>query len=150
MLVKVVDASALGALVFGEPKAASIAMALAEARLFAPALLWFELASICFKKIRVRPTEAEQLLAAFKLGSRLTIQIVEVDYFSVLELARRTDLTVYDASYLWLAEYLHGELVTLDKKMLKVVSRIKASDLSLTPCFKPQTCTDVVSHPPIR
>jgi uncharacterized protein with PIN domain len=43
MAVKVVDASALAALLFGEPEAER----LGNARLAAPALLGFELANVC-------------------------------------------------------------------------------------------------------
>lgn len=51
MAVLIVDASALGALIFGEPKADAIAEKLSEGPMVAPALIWFELASICLKKI---------------------------------------------------------------------------------------------------
>jgi uncharacterized protein with PIN domain len=44
IVVKVVDASALAALLFGEPEAEAIAGRLDNARLVAPALLAFELA----------------------------------------------------------------------------------------------------------
>jgi len=42
MPVKVVDASALGALVFGEPGAEIVAKQLSRSTLAAPQLLWFE------------------------------------------------------------------------------------------------------------
>jgi len=123
MLVRVVDASALGALVFGEPKAETIASALTNASLVAPALLWFELASICLKKIKAHPTQKTMILKAFNLADRLTIDIVEVNHSAVITLAKETGLTTYDASYVWLAKQLNGELVTLDAKMLRVVNR---------------------------
>jgi predicted nucleic acid-binding protein len=123
MLVRVVDASALGALVFGEPKAETIASALTNASLVAPALLWFELASICLKKIKAHPTQKTMILKAFNLADRLTIDIVEVNHSAVITLAKETGLTTYDASYVWLAKQLKGELVTLDAKMLRVVNR---------------------------
>ena len=47
MSVLVVDASALGALVFGEPRAEEMAEALSHGPIVAPALLWFELTSVC-------------------------------------------------------------------------------------------------------
>jgi len=50
--VKVVDASALAALVFGEPEAGAVAERLTGARLTAPALLGFEIANICVVKMR--------------------------------------------------------------------------------------------------
>jgi predicted nucleic acid-binding protein len=117
MPVRVVDGSALGALVFGEPKAEEIAEALAEAQIAAPALLWYELANLCLGKIKAHPKQRDQILRAFELAHRLTIQIAEVDHPAVVELAEKTGLTTYDASYLWLARHLDGELITLDKRM---------------------------------
>lgn len=117
MLVRVVDASALGALVFAEPKAEEIAKALADAPMVAPSLIWFELASICLGKLKAHPAQEKQILKAFDLARRLAIQIVEVEHLAVVELARKTGLTTYDASYLWLARHLPGDLVTLDRRM---------------------------------
>jgi len=68
MLFRVVDASALGALVFGEPKAEEIAKALADAPMTAPALIWFELASICLRKLKAHPIQEKQILKAFDLA----------------------------------------------------------------------------------
>jgi hypothetical protein len=45
--VKVVDASALAALLFGEPEAEDVVRRLDGARLGAPGLLVFELANVC-------------------------------------------------------------------------------------------------------
>ena len=50
MPVLIVEASALGALIFGEPQAGEISERLSEGIMVAPALIWFELASICLKK----------------------------------------------------------------------------------------------------
>jgi predicted nucleic acid-binding protein len=117
MSVRVVDASAVGALIFGEPKAEKISEALSDGPLAAPALIWFELASICLKKIKTRPSQRALILEAFELAKKLNIEIIEVDHLAVIELAKDTGLTTYDASYLWLASELQGELVTLDAKM---------------------------------
>jgi predicted nucleic acid-binding protein len=43
---------------------------------------------------------------------------------AVLELARTTALTAYDASYLWLARHLRGELVTLDRTIRKSAAKV--------------------------
>jgi predicted nucleic acid-binding protein len=117
MPVRIVDASALGALVFGEPKAEEIAKTLGDSRMAAPALIWFELASICLRKIKAHPAQRDQILGAFLMAGKLAIEIVEVDHWAVVNLADETGLTTYDASYLWLAGYLEGELITLDAKM---------------------------------
>jgi predicted nucleic acid-binding protein len=117
MPVRIVDASALGALVFGEPKAEEIAKALGDSPLAAPALIWFELAGICLRKIKAHPARRDQILGAFLMAGKLAIEIVEVDHWAVVNLADETGLTTYDASYLWLAGHLKGELITLDGKM---------------------------------
>ncbi len=111
------DASALAALLFGEPEAEAIAARLTGARLAAPSLLEYELANVCLTKIRRQPGQRETLRAAFGLAHRLNVETVAVDQASVLDLAEATGLTAYDASYLWLARSLSGELVTLDRRL---------------------------------
>ena len=115
--ILVVDASALGALIFGEPQAEEMASRLKGGSMVAPTLFWFELASICLKKIKAHPRLKKKLLLALGLVGRLTIQPIEVDQPEVVQLAWQTGLTTYDAGYLWLVQRLRGELVTLDKKL---------------------------------
>jgi len=57
--VKVVDASALAALLFAEPEAETIAERLEGARLAAPSLLYLEVANVCLTRIRRRPGQRE-------------------------------------------------------------------------------------------
>ena len=115
--IKVVDASALAAILFAEPEAAAIAERLTGARLTAPSLLDYELANVCLTKIRRQPSQREALRAAFRLAHRLRVETLAVDHAAILDLAEATGLTAYDASYLWLARSLGGELVTLDRKL---------------------------------
>ena len=126
MAVKVLDASALGALVFGEPEAEAVAETLSDSTLVAPYLLWFEVASIAFKKIARHPVYSKQIREAFRMAEQLEIELLEVDHVEVMELAAKTRLTTYDASYLWLARATADELVTLDKRLLRAFSQFKA------------------------
>ena len=119
MRVKVVDASTVAALLFGEPEAEAIAARLADASLVAPSLLRFELANVCLTKSHRHPDQQPTLTAAFRLRERLAVEEVAVDHDGTLELAATTGLTAYDASYLWLARKLGAELVTLDKRLAK-------------------------------
>ncbi len=117
MAVKVVDASALGALLFGEPDGALVAERLRAAGLVAPALLPFEIANICLKKVRRHPDQRDALIAAFEMLGRMEVGVMDVDHGDVLGLAERSGLTTYDASYLWLARRTSSELVTLDRQL---------------------------------
>ena len=100
MAVKVVDASALAALLFGEPEAEAVAMRLEGSSLVAPALLGFEITNTCLKKLRRNPQKRDALLIAFARYFRMPIEIVEVDHSETLQLAEAFGLTGYDAAYL--------------------------------------------------
>lgn len=115
----VVDASALASVLFGEPGNEEVASRLEGRVLVAPALLRFELANICWKKVRRHPDDRERILAAHTLADGLDLHEVEVRFADVAELADRTNLTAYDASYLWLAQALDLDLVTLDAKLAR-------------------------------
>lgn len=126
MAVKVVDASAVAALLFGEPEAEAIAERLADAWLVAPGLLAFELAHVCLLKSRRHPRQKPALIAAFRLSTRLGVEEMAVDHEAALELAAATGLTTYDASYLWLARALGAELVTLDRPLARAEATLRS------------------------
>ena len=115
MTAKVVDASALGALLFGEPEGPTVARHLHGAALIAPALLPFEVANVCLKKMRRHPDRRDALVVAFAMLDRMEVDIVDVDHDEALGLAEPSGLTAYDASYLWFARRAGSELVSLDR-----------------------------------
>ncbi len=119
MPARVVDASALAALIHAEPEAVDVAERLAQATLIAPALLPHELDSVCAKKIRANPRDRRRLLEARALAGELGIALLEVDHGAVIELALATGLTAYDAAYLWLAAAHGADLVTLDARLAR-------------------------------
>ncbi|MBS0275318.1 MAG: type II toxin-antitoxin system VapC family toxin [Proteobacteria bacterium] len=120
---KVVDTSALAAIVFAEPRARDAEDLLQESKLFAPSLIRFEMAHICVKKMRERPKDSDLILSQFALSQRIPIQIVQVDYTEVVLLARKFKLSAYDASYLWLAREMNIPLITLDKDLRKAAAK---------------------------
>jgi predicted nucleic acid-binding protein len=122
MAVKVVDASALAALLFGEPEGEHVAVRLAGEHLVAPPLIAFELASVCLKKLRRHPQQRAALMAGFAMFDRISIENVEIDQANAIQLAETHGLSSYDAAYLWLARALAAELVTLDKRLQSVAA----------------------------
>lgn len=120
---KVVDASALAAILFGEPEAESVASQLGDSNLRAPVLIEYELANVCLIKCKRNPEQREALIRAFDLRREFDLEYMNVDLDSTLLLAAQTGLTVYDASYLWLARTFGSDLVTLDRQLLRAVTQ---------------------------
>ncbi len=112
-----VDASALAAVLFGEPEAEKLAARLGDLDLLAPTLLPHEVGSVALKKLELYPSQRVAIREALGLFTRLGVSQVEVPLAEVVELAERQTLTVYDAAYLWLARALGCELVTLDRTL---------------------------------
>lgn len=113
----VVDASAVAALLFGEPDGPGVASRLEGRALFAPSLIRYELASVCLKKARENGDQRSKILTAFDLFPRLGIQEVQIPPHGLVSLAEKTSLTTYDAAYLWLAQELGVDLVSLDTRL---------------------------------
>ena len=120
MADKVVDASAIAAMLFGEPEAPTVREMMGGAGLLAPALLDFELANVCLRKLRRHPEQGAALARSFGLRRHLAIRELTVDQSAVVRLASATGLSSYDASYLWLARDLGVELITLDRRLAAV------------------------------
>lgn len=114
---KVIDASALAAVLFAEASDHLVAARLLDCDLVAPVLLDFELVNVCVSKMRRAPADRDKLLAGYRMRQTLMIETMNVDHAEVLALAQHTGLTGYDASYLHLARMLEVELVTLDRQL---------------------------------
>ena len=114
----VIDASALAAVVFDEPEGQGVAARLDRAEhVDAPGLLWYEMASVCAKKIHRHPQAADDLSTALREATDLPVRTHNVDPLDAVMVAQETGLSAYDASYLWLARHLDADLVTLDQRL---------------------------------
>lgn len=121
---KVVDASALAAVVFGEPESEAMAARLRGAALHAPPILPFEMANVAWKKARRQPEFAGVYRAAIAEFLLLPIRMIHVDIEAALDLALEAQVTAYDAAYVVAARLLNVELVTLDKKLAEAAKRM--------------------------
>jgi predicted nucleic acid-binding protein len=124
---RVVDASALAAVLLDETTADAIWARLRDHQLAAPALLYFEVANACLKKAKSYPEKQEIFHIAVDQLCRIPIQIVDVDFRAISRLALEYRLSAYDASYLWLARELGAELITLDAKLERAYVAIGSS-----------------------
>ena len=117
MTTVVIDASALGALMFFEPSAAGIEDAIRGHDLVAPRLLRFEIVSIALRKYRRFPDQRSACHRAVARFPALGIREVDVAAVATMQAALEFDLSAYDASYLALSRMLQAPLLTLDRKL---------------------------------
>jgi len=123
MAVKVIDASALAAIVFAEPDGGKVIQEIEDDELVAPTLLPLELGNVCLTKMRRYPTQRELLLSNYQMVERMEIRYIDLNVVSVLLLAEQRGLTAYDAAYLFLSIQLGAALVTLDKPLAKTARK---------------------------
>lgn len=110
----IVDASALLAVLMGEPERESILRRTSEATLIAPASLPWEVGnalSAMMRRSRIDGVQAGALATNF---ARVPIRLVEVDLVTALEVAERHRLYAYDAYFLVCAAVHRAPLLTLD------------------------------------
>ncbi|MEX1022447.1 MAG: type II toxin-antitoxin system VapC family toxin [Dehalococcoidia bacterium] len=122
IVARVVDASALIAVGYMEPRAAMVEDLLGDHELHAPALLSYEWANVAARKMSEHPGRVEELRGQARMLGERTVTLHDVDVLAVIDLAHETGLTAYDAAYLWLAEALGADLVTLDGLLARVAA----------------------------
>ena len=119
----VVDASAIGAIMFEEPEGATLAAYLDGQTLLAPTLIDLELSNLAVKKARKSPDQLPPIFLSLQAALALPISRIAVPGAEAFALAAETGLTAYDASYLWLARSRDAELVTLDSELARFAPR---------------------------
>ena len=118
-MIRVVDASAVAAMLFGEPDGPWVHKLVSEPPLIVPGIFHLELGNTCRTKCRRHPDEAEALLANWlDWNSEPPVTAMITDPIATMQLARNHNLTFYDASYLWLAQDRTAELISLDNALV--------------------------------
>ncbi len=108
------------AIAFNEPGEAVARSLLADAAdLYAPSVIDFEVANAALKKIRAHPDGRANILSLHANYLAYPLEIRGIDQAACILLAHDQALSVYDASYLWLALEMKIDLVTLDAKLDK-------------------------------
>lgn len=123
----VVDASAFAAVLFKEPEGDGLADQWSNATVVAPILLSYELASVALTKARRWPDQVDACIEAYEIFLRSKIDFAEIDFLDALALAQRRNLSIYDASYAWLALSRGLDLASLDRKLIAAFEAEKAA-----------------------
>ncbi len=113
----VTDASVIAAALFGEGNGVEAVALLRGRILHAPHLLDHEIGSVALKKLRREGVAWTAVASALQAYGQLAIERHEVETEAVVAVARRYELTAYDAAYLVVAERLNAPLATLDESL---------------------------------
>jgi len=120
---RVVDASVFAAAFFAEPRARDARDLLEGFELHGPELFPYEMASVAAAKIGTSPTLSRTIGIALETALAARIELVPVPARDLLAIALATGLSVYDASYLWLARRLGCALATFGRRLARVAER---------------------------
>jgi predicted nucleic acid-binding protein len=124
-MTRVVDASAIGAVLFNETAAAWVRDETFGESLIAPVLFHFELGNLCWKKLRLIPLQAAALHRNWtSWNASCPVRAVDIDLSATMDVARQHQLTFYDASYLWLANDKRADLVSLDARLVRAARNL--------------------------
>jgi predicted nucleic acid-binding protein len=124
-MIRIVDASAVAAVLLVEPEADWVNAQTDGGELYASAVLPFEIGNIFWKRLRSPAADVEGLMAIWAAWTGSTpLRLMPSNPTSILRLARRTGLTFYDASYVQLALDLAGDLISLDRKLVQMAQKV--------------------------
>ncbi|MBM4388077.1 MAG: type II toxin-antitoxin system VapC family toxin [Deltaproteobacteria bacterium] len=126
----VLDASVVAKLFFPEDKSDS-AKELVESAvkkavpLYAPALLFIEIASVAWKKCRLGEMGSKDAASVIQALQSFPLEFIPLDVLSApaLEIALHTGCTPYDGVYIALADAVGGVVKTADAGLVKIISR---------------------------
>ncbi len=125
MKTLIIDASVVAAAFFAEEHATAARKILSgTAKLFAPDFISVEIASVIWKRQRrgeIESTEAMDLLADADSLPLTKTPASDLTAFA-LQLAMRTDRSIYDCLYLALAVRTAGVMITADKRLVHALA----------------------------
>ena len=124
-MIRIVDASAVAAVLLAEPEADWVNAQTDGGELCASPVLPFEIGNIFWKRLRSPTADVEGLMSIWSAWIKSNpLRLMPSDPTSILRLARQTGLTFYDASYVQLALDLAGDLISLDRKLVQMAQKV--------------------------
>ena len=126
----VLDASIILKLIF-EEKDTPLALQLREnhitgkEKLAAPELLYYELANVLATKVLIPVKNASSALAEIFNLEIVTFTLGAEEFLSSISFSRKYKISVYDASYVILAERLKCDFVTADVQLFRKTKDLK-------------------------
>lgn len=95
----------------------------------APELLYYELANVLATKVPISVKNASSVLAEMFNLEFETFTLGAEEFLSSIETSRKYKISVYDASYVILAERLSCDFITSDVKLFRKTKDLKSVKL---------------------
>jgi len=120
----VTDTSVFLAVVLNEPEKEHIKKITAGSNAIAPEILPYEIGNALSAMIKRKQITKEEALTAQKITQSIPVRLMEIDIQKALELAIKFNIYAYDAYFLQCAKSLSQPLITLDKPLKKIASKL--------------------------
>jgi predicted nucleic acid-binding protein len=126
----VLDASIILKLIFEERDAPQALQLMenhitGEEKIAAPELLYYELANVLATKVAIPVKDASSALAEIFNLEIETFTLGVEEFLSSISVSRKHKITVYDASYMILAERLSCNFITADAQLFSKTKDLK-------------------------
>lgn len=96
-----------------------------EEKIAAPELLYYELANVLAAKVLISVKNASSALAAILNLEIETFTLGVEEFLSSVSVSRKYKISVYDASYVILAERLNCDFITADVQLFRKTKDLK-------------------------
>jgi len=136
----VFDSSVALKWVFNHEEGASQALALrnahisGETELVVPTLFFYEIANVLATKVQLAAAEARRVFELFADFELVVHDLDRDEYLSAMDISARYRVSVYDATYLVLAQRLKCYFITADRKFIEKVDHLGVAKLLSGEC----------------
>lgn len=127
----VVDTNVILAAVLNESTRQAVVRATQGATLFAPAVLPFEIGNALSAMIKRQQLTRNQAMDAERAVAAIPVKLVDISIRDALELAIDQSIYAYDAYFLRCAADLALPLLTLDRQMNSIATRLGLTTLTI-------------------
>jgi len=123
------DTNIFLAVALDEPEKGRIIQLTSELDAIAPEILPYEIGNALSAMIKRKQITNEEALSAQKTVGLIPVRLVSVDIQQALKLAIEFNIYAYDAYFLQCAKAMSYPLITLDKRMKQVATKLNIAVL---------------------
>ena len=120
----VADTNTFIAVALNEPEKSMIIRLTKGHDLVAPEVLPFEIGNALTAMMKRNALEAAEVILAWDMVQHIPVDLRRVDIHAALNIATEYNIYAYDAYFLECALKLHSPLLTLDRKMKEIASKV--------------------------